>query len=123
MQINICNDQKDTSNLTIKTLDKTLEMVKVYKYLGIFIDTQLNFQHHNRVFTRNVNLKVTHFKRIRKFVTRGATEMIYKCTILPVLEYADFILDQGFAYIKKALQKIQILCLLVVNNGRLFEIR
>ena len=32
--------------------------------------------------------------------------MIYKCTILPVLEYADFILDQGIACINKALAKI-----------------
>ena len=42
--------------------------------------------------------------------------MIYKCTILPVLEYADFILDQGIMYINKALQKIQNLCLLIVNG-------
>ena len=80
-------------------------MVKVYKYLGVFIDTQLNFQHHNRILTKNVNYKVTHFKRVRKFINQSTTELIYQCTILPILEYADFILDQGIAYVNKALQK------------------
>ena len=116
MRMNICNHQIDTSNITFKISDKTLEMVQVYKYLGIFVDTQLNFHHHNRVLTRNVNFKVTHFKRIRKFITKSAAEMIYKCTILPVIEYAEFVLDQGIAYINKALQKFQNLCLLIVNN-------
>ena len=106
MRINVCNDQIDVNNVTIKILDKTLEMVNTFKYLGIFIDTQLNLGHHNRVLTRNVIFKVTHFKRIRKFITRSAAEMIYKCTILLVLEYADLILDQGIAYINKALPKL-----------------
>ena len=108
MRTNVCNDQIDTSNITFKISDKTLEMVKVYKYLGIFVDTQLNFHYHDRVLTRKVNFKVTHFKRIRKFITKSAAEMIYKCKILPVIEYADFVLDQGIAYINKALRKFQI---------------
>ena len=116
MRMNICNDQIDTSYITFIISDKTLEMVKVYKYLGIFVNTQLNFHHHNRVLTKNVNFKVTHFKRIRKFITKSAAEMIYKCRILPVIEYADFALEQGIAYSNKALQKFQNVCLLIVNN-------
>ena len=42
--------------------------------------------------------------------------LIYKCTILPVLEYADFIQDQGIAYVNKAIQKLQNLGLLIVHN-------
>ena len=116
MRMNVCNDQIDVNNITIKISNKPLDMVKIYKYLGIFTDTQLNFQHHFKILTKNVNFKVTHFKRIRKFTTRSAAEMIYKCTILPVLEYGDFTLDQGVAYINKTLQKIQNFCLLIVNN-------
>ena len=93
MRFNVCNEQINPNNININILGKNLEMVKVYKYLGVFIDTQLNFQHHNKILTRNVNFKVTHFKRIRRFITRKAAELIYKCTILPVLEYADFIVD------------------------------
>ena len=115
-QMNICNDQIEPKYIDIKISDQNLEMVRVYKYLGIHIDNQLNFQHHNKLLIRNVNFKVPHFKRIRKFMTKSAAEMIYKCTILPVLEYGDFIVDQGITYFNRALQKIQNLCLLIVNG-------
>ena len=116
MRINVCNDEIDLSNFNIKISNQNLEMVKIYKYLGIYIDNQLNFQHHHKTLLRNVNFKITHFKRIRKYITKSAAEVIYKCTILPILEYADFILDQGILYINKALQKIQNLCLLIVHG-------
>ena len=115
-RMNVCTDQIDPRNIDIKIRNTNLEKVKVYKYLGVHIDNSLNFQHHNKILTRNVNFKVTHFKRIRKFITKSAAELIYKCTILPVLEYADFILDQCIAYMNKALQKIENFCLLIVNN-------
>ena len=117
----MCNDQIDVNNTNIKITDNNLEMVRVYKYLGVFIDTQLNFQHHNKKLTRNINFKVTHFKRIRRFITTKATVLIYKYTILPVLEYADFIVDQGIASQNKALQKVQNLCLLIINNQHFFK--
>ena len=47
--------------------------------------------------------------------------MIYTCTILSVVEYADFFLDQSIAYINKALQKFQNLCLLIVNNQHVLK--
>ena len=85
MRLNVCNDQIDQRNIDIKISNQNLEKVKVYKYLGVYIDNQLNFQHHHKISMRNINYKVSHFKRIRKFITRHAAEMIYKCTILPVL--------------------------------------
>ena len=114
MRLNICTDQIDP--LAIKISNNNLERVKEYKYLGVHVDCQLNFQHHNKLLTRNVNYKISHFKRIRKFITKMAAELIYKCTILPILEYADFIIDQGVEYVNNALQKIQNQCLLIVHN-------
>ena len=104
-----------------KIKDQSLEEVKVYKYLGIHLDNQLNFQQHHKLLTRNINLKVAHFKRIRNLVTVEAATLIYKCTILPAIEYADFILDQGIAYINKSLQKIQNLCLLIIYNQHVIK--
>ena len=105
--MNICKDQVDPLNIEFKIMNKNLEMVKVYKYLGVQVDCQLNYQH---------------FKRIRKFITKQAAELVYKCKILPILEYADFILDQGVAYINNALQKIQNHCLLIIHNQHFFKL-
>ena len=47
MRMNICNDQIDPKDINIKISNQDLEMVRVYKYLGVYnIDNQLNFQHH-----------------------------------------------------------------------------
>ena len=83
MRMNVCNDQIDLRNIDIKIRDTNLEKVK---YLGVHIDNSLNFQHHNKILMRNVNFKVTYFKRIRKFITKSVAELIYKCIILPVLQ-------------------------------------
>ena len=88
----------------------------MYKYLGIHLDNHINFQQHHKLLTRNTNLKVAHFKRIRNLITVEAATLIYKCTILPAIEYADFILDHGIAYINKSLQKIYA-CLLSINKS------
>ena len=90
--------------MELRKTDKDQVFLALYAFNKLFLD----------IF--NKNFKVTHFKRIRQFTTRSAAEMIYKCTILPVLEYGYFILDQGVAYINKTLQKIQNFCLLIVNN-------
>ena len=72
MRMNICNDQIDPRIIDIKIFNENLEMVRVYKYLGIYIDNQLNFQQHHTILIRNVNFKVSHFKRIPKFITKNA---------------------------------------------------
>ena len=56
------------------------------------------------------------FRKIRSLINKRAAKLIYKCTILPVLEYADFIYDQGIIYINKATQKLQNLGLLIAHN-------
>ena len=55
----------------------------------------------------NVQSKLSHFKKIRFFLTKKAAILVYKCAILPLLEYADFICDQRIAYVNKSLQKLQ----------------
>ena len=72
-----------------------MSRVEEYKYLGLQIDTQLNFQSHRQTLINNVNYKLTFFKKIRKYVTLDAAKTIYKGTILPLLEYADFVIDYG----------------------------
>ena len=53
-----------------------------YEYLGLQIDSQLNFQSHRQNLIRNVNYKLTFFRKIWKYVTLDAAKNIYKGTIL-----------------------------------------
>ena len=93
-----------------------LERVTHYKYLGVLVDSQLTFQSHRDNLTNNVNYKMTFFKKIRKYITTDAALLLYKGTILPILEYADFVFDYGIKYINKRLQTLQNQGLYTVFN-------
>ena len=119
MKLKVCGELTDPDvqpdvPFVINSLN--LQPVKMYKYLGVLIDVNLNFQSHHNKVVANVQSKLSHFKKIRFFLTKRAAILIYKCTILPLLEYADFICDQGIAYVNKSLQKLQNMGLSVAFN-------
>ena len=119
MRTKVCgkvDDDMNQENITFFVKDKKLTEVEVYKYLGLHIDNSLNFQPHHKKLISQAQLKLSQFRKIRSFVNKRAAILIYKCTILPVLEYADFIQDQGIAYINKAIQKLQNQGLLIAYN-------
>ena len=114
MKISLTNKRKDD---TILTLGNTLlENVKEYKYLGVTIDSQLNFQTYRSAVINRVNLKINHFRKIRTYMTLDSALLLYKGTILPILEYADFVYDFNIKYINKQLQIIQNTALYIVYN-------
>ena len=63
-----------------------------------------------------MNLKITYFRKIRKFLTLESALLIYKCMILPILEYADFVHDFDMKYISKKVQTIQNTGLYIVYD-------
>ena len=117
VKMKICAEEADLHtghSVVIKNLE--LLQVETYKYLGVLIDVNLNFQSQHWKVVSSVNAKLAHFRKIRYFLTRRAAIMIYKCTILLVLEYADFICNQGLTYINKSIQKLQNLGLSIAFN-------
>ena len=110
-------------NLTGKKLDNTfftlgntlLERVEEYRYLGVIIDSQLTFQAYRDSLINRVNLKISYFRKIRYYMTQEAALMLYKGTILPIIEYADFVFDFNIKYINRKLQTLQNNALYVVN--------
>ena len=50
------------------------------------------------------------------FINEKAAILIYKCTVLPVSEYVDFINDQNISYTNKVLQKLKNSGLLIAYN-------
>ena len=119
MRTKVCGGDADEDNqvdMVFKVKGHSLTEVDLYKYLGLHIDNNLNFQAHHKKLVSQVQLKLNQFRKIRCFITKKAAILIYKCTILPVLEYADFIQDQGIAYVNKAIQKLQNYGLLIANN-------
>ena len=114
MQISLTN--RKINDVTLTLGDTKLDNVKEYKYLGVTIDSKLTFQTYRDSVINRVNLKVNYFKKIRTFMTLDSALLLYKGTILPILEYADFVYDFNIKYISKRIQTIQNTGLYVVYN-------
>ena len=81
-----------------------IQFVDHYKYLGVILDQNLNYQKHLKETFRLASHKVDLLSRIRKFITNDAALLIYKTKILPYLDYGD-VLYLGSC--NKALSKLQ----------------
>ena len=116
MRMKVCPDQEELEQPKSEICGSELTKVDVYKYLGLHIDSSLNFQNHHKKMIGNVNSKLLHFRRIRSLINQKAALLIYIFSILPVMEYADFIQDQGVVYINKSVQKLQNFGLSIAFN-------
>ena len=81
-----------------------IQFVDHYKYLGVILDQNLNYQKHLKETFRLASHKVYLLSRIRKFITNDAALLIYKTKILPYLDYGD-VLYLGSC--NKSLSKLQ----------------
>ena len=124
LTINCKKSQWMNINLTGRKLDNTfftlgntlLKRVEEYRYLGVIIDSQLTFQAYRDSLINRVNLKISYFRKIRYYMTQEAALMLYKGTILPIIEYADFVFDFNIKYINRKLQTLQNNALYIVFN-------
>ena len=118
MKTNIIN--KQTLDVVFKLENVELEHVGEYKFLGMTIDSLLSFQSYRESIINRVNLKISYFRKIRTYLTEEAALLIYKCTILPIMEYVDFVYDFDIKYVNKKLQTIQNKGLYIVYNQYYF---
>ena len=69
-----------------------IKFVNTHNYLGITLDCTMNLN----PLLKNVNKKITNknfnLRKIRKNITRDAAVLIYKQTILPLIDYSGFLL-------------------------------
>ena len=100
--------------VSFKLGNAVLERVFEYKYLGLIMD--LSFQSHREKLKNRIYLKISFFRKIRKFVNVEAAVTIYKSTILPIFEYADYVIDYGVKYMNKHIQTLQNQGLYIVFN-------
>ena len=72
-------------------------MVHNMKLLGLTIDSFLSFKAHVKSVCNKVMVKVSAFRRVRKFIPSEVMVNIYKAFILPHLEYCAPVLV-GLSY-------------------------
>ena len=90
--------------------------VNVYKYLGVDLDENLTMNNMIDSTFNKANRKVYLLKKIRPYITREIANRIYKTCILPILHYADFLVDSGGVSFIGKLDTIQKRCLKIIDR-------
>ena len=98
---------KALPNFEITFNGSPLQQVLSYKYLGVTLDSYLNYNLHASKIIGSVTDKLKQFRKMRSFLDTKAAVLVYKSMMLPVLEYGDVFMSAASATNRKKLQVLQ----------------
>lgn len=87
----IFNHHPTDTSPTIKIEDKTIKPKTSAKYLGIQIDSKLNFNQHTQLIKKKCQTRAKHFRTLTykdRGINMKTASHIYRCICRPLLEYA-----------------------------------
>ena len=84
-----------------------IDRVCLYKYLGITLDMNLNYNKHLQNCLKIASHKIYLLSKVRNYITSDAALKIYKTMILPLIEYGDILYDNSNAKLLKKFQTLQ----------------
>ena len=84
-----------------------IDRVNSYKYLGITLDMNLNYNIHLENCLKLVSHKAFVLNKIRRYINKNTAITIYKTMILPIIEYGDVIYDGANQKLLNDLQTAQ----------------
>ena len=83
------------AKLEIKIGNTSLEEVDTYTYLGVKLDNRLKFDGFLKAKCNKINVRLHQLGKMRKYITNNIANLIYKQTIVPLYDYADFLVESG----------------------------
>ena len=110
------SSDKDTTGKYVTMYDENLENVCKYNYLGVIIDNKLSFKEFVDDKYKKVNLRVYQLGKIRKYISADTACTIYKQTIVPLLDYCDFMIESSPVTRYNRLENLQERALKYIDN-------
>ena len=84
-----------------------LQRATQYKYLGMSLNNQLNYNLHVQKIILHVTVKLKQFRRMRYFTDDKSALLVHKNMIFPMIEYGDLFLAGTSIENRKKLQILQ----------------
>ena len=109
-------------NVVLRLGDGVLRGVESYRYLGTTLDASLSGCRQLSKITQLMAQKLISFQKIRAYISESTAVMLYKATILPVLDYNDIVYYLLNKQQLAKLQKLQNRALRLVYNGRVMSV-
>ena len=99
-----------------------LERLSVFKYLGVYLDTHLDFEVHSRKIISKVNQRTGPLWRIRSCIGLSLAKDLYCSLIEPIFLYCSHLYDACTVQTKRQLQTCQNNALrAVLRAGQLYS--
>lgn len=115
----VFSNARHVTNHVIATLaGHTIEQVKVYKYLGVWVDDKLSFTVHVENLIRKLKLKIGFYYRHKACFFFEARKELVRCTLLSVLDFSDVIYMQASATTLRALDSVYHAALRFITNQK-----
>ena len=108
---------KITSLPFLKLGSDILHYTHNYKYLGVILDRELNFQLHLKNIYQLASHKVYVLSLLRAYLTQEAALILYKSKILPYFDYGDIFYHGAHSYLVEKLQKLQNKALRICSHA------
>ncbi len=83
-----------------------LERVNQYKYLGVFLDTCHDWNHHICVTASKISQQFGVFRRVRRHLILDREKMLYNSLVLPLFDYCDAVIGNLNKTNLRRLQKL-----------------
>ncbi len=84
-----------------------LERVNQYKYLGVFLYTCFDWNHHIGVIAGKISQRLGVFRRVRRHLTLDTAKMLYHSLVLLHFDYCDVVIGNLYKANLRRLQKLQ----------------
>ena len=113
---------KKCQDIDIRLDNKKLKLVPYFKYLGITLDSTLNFSKHISSVIQQICYKITLLAKLKKYLRDDSALLIYKTMLLPYFDYADVIFCKANQKDISKLQTLQNKCLRIcMGKERRFD--
>ena len=96
----------------------TIKEVEAYKYLGTTLDSTLTAKSQLSRLNQTLALKLKTLRKMRNFISENTALLLYKTTILPIIDYNDIIYSLLTQQQALKLQRIQNRALRTIYRDR-----
>ena len=100
-------NKKSFKNAKLFIGTSPLKKVPVYKYLGVHLDSKLNYECFMKNQMRTVAFRTYQLTKLKRFLSSECLLRIYKAYILPILDYGDILYHTANVKYPNKLQRSQ----------------
>ena len=109
--------KKPSSTLPIRMNSGTIEPVNEIKFLGVHVDSNLNFKSHSDSICAKISKSIGIFYSIKNRASKTIITMLYYSLVYPYLTYCNLVWGRTYVSHLRPIEVLQKRCLRIMNNS------